>query len=167
MTSDNNIDNLNNYYSYNDHNDYLLWSLYSENPYEDLFDQTNTNLIDQPNIDLLDQTNTNLIDQPNIDLLDQTNINIINQAIIDLLDQSNIVLLDQININPNPNNISYIKKCLGCNLACDKLIMGNNNSERICYICLDSKDVCYGCNKCIEKNLPSCCINCFDYMLRN
>jgi len=112
------INNVNNYYSYYNDNDddFLFWSLYSENQFEDLFEQRHLNIQNEETI--------------------------------------------------NANTNKKIKKCLGCNVNCDIMIMGKINTERTCFICLDSKDVCYGCQKCIDINLPSCCIECFNNIIK-
>ena len=79
------------------------------------------------------------------------------------------------NIN-NINNINIMiykmtrKKqirCLGCNLDTYGMVLGKSNPERTCAICLESTDVCYGCIRCISRNFPSCCTECYhDLMSR-
>ena len=75
---------------------------------------------------------------------------------------SNLFLNRHIN---NEFKTKSFDRCLGCNVKCNIMIKCESHSDRTCVICLESNNVCYGCKKCIDKNLPSCCIECFNNIL--
>jgi hypothetical protein len=72
--------------------------------------------------------------------------------------------LNFIQQNTNDGRRHQLTRCLGCNCQCSEFVLGESNSNRICAICLESDNVCYGCQSCIDRNLPSCCLTCYTDM---
>ena len=66
------------------------------------------------------------------------------------------------NLIPEQNEARrYLNRCLNCNRSNVNIVCGEHVSDRICVICLESENVCYGCSDCVDRNLPSCCQSCF------
>ena len=79
-------------------------------------------------------------------------------------DDYNFIPFDSLNsiFHNGLNRIyDYRKRCLNCNRTNVDIIQGEHITDRICAICLESENVCYGCSECINNNLPSCCESCY------
>lgn len=101
------------------------------------------------------QTNHFLEDENNSNQILLANLN--EYFNVDNLTISNDQIIPTTNDRPH---ILYAR-CLGCNVRTN-MVQGSVNTERTCMICLESTNVCYGCQTCLSSNLPSCCTNCYN-----
>jgi len=79
------------------------------------------------------------------------------------------IIIDNQNIENPPNYCSnyinsrkYLYKCLNCNRSNITIYKSKIEVDRTCSICLDNKNVRYGCYNCVHNGLQSCCENCYN-----